>query len=346
MAYKFTISDGTVLEKSIESVTFTADTPLDNSYCMRTYTINSMQITGRIGAGEKTMSLYEWALLPANNFNCYKEIVVEQTHADQTVRVVKFSKAFVVDYSESYSKGAGVGCFSIFIRQLAEVDIELTNEITPQPIMTGLSNEVEELSLPPVQSAGIVAASAIVKNNRPNLTDIIAKKKAMRDNDNGLKIEEFTAPSTGKVIKTYVDRNAVVPVDKVEKFMRGDVQDVSSELKEMNKFKQQNRKLFDSDPANAKRLDKLKDMQKNYNRSKALNQNLESIGLNNTPENNKTIFKNLLEAGNNVTPETREWFPSILEGPNGKLQMESTWKILDDGRKYLSTVVTKPINKI
>lgn len=39
-------------------------------------------------------------------------------------------------------------------------------------------------------------------------------------------------------------------------------------------------------------------------------------------------------------------FPSILEGPNGKLKMESTWKILDDGRKYLSTVVTKPINKI
>jgi hypothetical protein len=334
MTYKVTISDGTILEKSIESVTFKADTPPDNSYCMRTYTINSMQITGRIGAGEKTISLYEWVLLPANNFNCYKEIVVEQTHADQTVRVVKFSKAFVVDYSESYSKGAGVGYFSIFIRQLAEVDIELTNEITPQPTMTGLSNEVEELSLPPVQSAGIVAASSIV----------IAKKKAMRDN--GLKIEEFTAPSTGKVIKTYVDRNAVVPVDKVEKFMRGNVQDVSSELKEMNKFKQQNRKLFDSDPANAKRLDKLKDMQKNYNRSKALNQNLESIGLNNTPENNKTIFKNLLEAGNNVTPETREWFPSILEGPNGKLQMESTWKILDDGRKYLSTVVTKPINKI
>lgn len=107
-----------------------------------------------------------------------------------------------------------------------------------------------------------------------------------------------------------------------------------------------NRKLFDSDPANAKLLDKLKDMQKNYNRSKALNQNLESIGLNNTAESNKTIIKNLLEAGNNATPETREWFPSILEGPNGKLQMESTWKILDDGCKYLSTVVTKPINKI
>ncbi len=177
MAYKVTISDGTILEKSIDSVTFNADTPPDNSYCMRTYTINSMQITGRIGAGEKTISLYEWALLPANNFNCYKEVVVEQTHADQTVRIIKFSKAFVVDYSENFSKGTGVGHFSIFIRQLAEVDIELTNKVTQQPTMTEPSNEVEEPTSPLVQGAGIVAASSIAKKSRPNITDILAKKK-------------------------------------------------------------------------------------------------------------------------------------------------------------------------
>jgi len=188
MAYKVTISDGTILEKSIESVTFKADTPPD-PYCMRTYTINSMQITGRIGAGEKTISLYEWSLLPANNPNCYKEIVVEQTHADQTVRIVKFSKAFVVDYLESYSKGTGVGYFSIFIRQLADVDIELKNEVTQQAVMTELSNEVEELSSPLVQNVGIIAASSNVKNSRPSFTDIIAKKNAMQDNESSVNPE-------------------------------------------------------------------------------------------------------------------------------------------------------------
>jgi hypothetical protein len=79
MAYKVTISDGTVLEKSIDSITFNVDTPPDDFYSTRMHTINSMQITGRIGAGEKTIGLYEWSLLPASNPKCYKEIEVEHT---------------------------------------------------------------------------------------------------------------------------------------------------------------------------------------------------------------------------------------------------------------------------
>lgn len=72
---------------------------------------------------------------------------------------------------------------------MAEVDIELTNEITPQSTITEFSNEVEELIPPLVKSAGIVAASAIVKNNRPGFTDIIAMKKAMQGNESSLNPE-------------------------------------------------------------------------------------------------------------------------------------------------------------
>ncbi len=72
MAYKVTISDGTILEKSIESITFNANPPSDDFYEMRDFTINSMNIIGKIGAGEKSSSLYEWALVPANNPGCYK----------------------------------------------------------------------------------------------------------------------------------------------------------------------------------------------------------------------------------------------------------------------------------
>jgi hypothetical protein len=197
MAYKVTISDGTILEKSIESVTFKADTPPDDYYCMRTYTVYSVMITGKIGAGEKTISLYEWSLLP-----CYKEIVVEQTHADQTVRVVKFSKAFVVDYSESYYKGEGFGLFSIFIRQLAEVDIELTNEIAPQPTITEIepTKAIEESSLP--QVPGIVTA------NFSKARNILAKNKVVQDN--GFKYEHNPSnnPKVLEVAKATARREA------------------------------------------------------------------------------------------------------------------------------------------
>ncbi len=150
MAYKVTISDGTILEKSIDSVTFNADTPSDNFYEMRTYTINSMTITGRIGAGEKTISLYEWALLPANNPKCYKEIEVEQTHAGELIRKVKFSMAFVVDYSESFAKQEGVGYFSILVRQLSEIDIDVTSQSPQGAVIDSKSEAIIEKEIVPI----------------------------------------------------------------------------------------------------------------------------------------------------------------------------------------------------
>jgi hypothetical protein len=70
---------------------------------------------------------------------------------------------------------------------------------------------------------------------------------------------------------------------------------------------------------------------------------LEKAGLTDTPENNKLITEHLLEVGNKVTPDNRTWVPSILKGPNGNLKVESTWKILNDGRAYLSTLKFKPV---
>ncbi len=70
-----------------------------------------MTITGKIDIDEKTVSLYQWALLPATNSDCYKEITVEYYQKNVLVREVQFSKAFVVDYTEQYSNHAGVGTF-------------------------------------------------------------------------------------------------------------------------------------------------------------------------------------------------------------------------------------------
>ena len=231
MGYKVTISDGTILEKSIEYVTFNADTPSDDSYCMRNYTINSISITGKIGAGEKTISLYEWALLAASNPNCYKEIEVEYIHAGQLLRNVKFSKAFVVDYSESYTKDTGVGHFSILIRQLADVDIECANEVTQQSTATETAptNVVEEIILPQVLETAVTATS-IAKKDRPKATDILAKRKMMQDNGNAgvskpgiLEITSAeqiskelleTKPKMSKDPKKWIDKGGKITIDE------------------------------------------------------------------------------------------------------------------------------------
>ena len=127
MSYKVTISNGTTLEECIENVSFLSDTTIDNSISNKSKR-NSMIIKGKIDTDESITVFYQWALISGNNSDCYKEITVEHYNKDLLVRKVTFSKAFVVDYSESYSKHYGVGTFTIHIRQFYNKDIELTSE--------------------------------------------------------------------------------------------------------------------------------------------------------------------------------------------------------------------------
>ncbi len=157
-----------------------------------------------------------------------------------------------------------------------------------------------------------------------------------------LKIEEFTAPKIGKIIEAAVDGNAAVPLDKVNIYARGKVADVTEELRALQQFKQTNRKLFDTDINNAKLLDKLKSQKHNFDRSSDMARHLETVGLSDTPVNNQMITEHLLKVGNKVTAENRVWVPSILKGPSGNLQVESTWKILEDQRAYLTTLKLMP----
>lgn len=139
-----------------------------------------------------------------------------------------------------------------------------------------------------------------------------------------------------------MDGNAAVPLDKVNIYARGKVADVTEELRTLQQFKQTNRKLFDADPNNAKLLDKLKSQKHNFDRSSDMARHLETVGLSDTPANNQMITEHLLRVGNKVTAENRVWVPSTLKGPNGNLQVESTWKILEDQRAYLTTLKLMP----
>ena len=142
MLYKITLGN-TVLEKCIESVQFNVSTQNDYLFVTRYNSKNLIKITGYIDTEESTIVLYEWALLPATNPNCYKEITVEQYKSEKLLRKVTFSKAFVVKYSESYSNDEGVGTFTLYIKPLFGQDVEVTSEASSATHEEDLKTEFE-----------------------------------------------------------------------------------------------------------------------------------------------------------------------------------------------------------
>ncbi|UVI33429.1 PrsW family glutamic-type intramembrane protease [Paenibacillus spongiae] len=161
-----------------------------------------------------------------------------------------------------------------------------------------------------------------------------------------LRTEEVIAPQSGKAIRVYTDGDTIIPVDKIEKYLRGkvnvNIQEVTKELRELKQLKQTQRKVFDADRQNAERMKKLEKMKHNFERSDDMRQKLESVGLHDTIENNQSIAKHLLEVGKQIKPGNTLDFPSVLEGPNGKkLKVLTTWKMVD-GQPYLSTIKLIP----
>jgi hypothetical protein len=162
-----------------------------------------------------------------------------------------------------------------------------------------------------------------------------------------LRRETMKAPSSGKDIEVVAEGNAVVPPSKVTTWIRGKAikftDAMREEAKALRAKKQTARKEFDADPANAKRLRELGDLERNYNRSKAMASNLEEAGIPDTPAVNDEIIKQLLDVGQSVTSENRVGVRTVLQGEHGRVLAETTWTILPDGRAYLATLILKPI---
>jgi hypothetical protein len=179
MSYKVTISDGTILEGCIEHVSFCTETT--NDYNSRhTSPRNSMIITGKIDTEEKTASLYKWALLSGTNPDCYKEITVEQYQKELLVRKVTFSKAFVIDYSESYSNYSGVGTFTLYVRQIINKEIDVTSAEINKPVNDTVQEVAEKADnrVEIVQKVAEVTTPvlALTKKN-PKITEKLAERK-------------------------------------------------------------------------------------------------------------------------------------------------------------------------
>jgi hypothetical protein len=150
---------------------------------------------------------------------------------------------------------------------------------------------------------------------------------------------DIPLPGTDRTIACAKKGSVLVPIGKVEVYAMGKVSMYpKEELRSLQDMKQRQRKEFDRDPENEAKLEKIKGLKHNYERSQEMLRSLESIGIVDSAAGVRQVLQHLLDAGQDVTLETRQDRPSILEGSIGKLKVLSTWKILPDESKYLSTV--------
>jgi hypothetical protein len=115
------------------------------------------------------------------------------------------------------------------------------------------------------------------------------------------------------------------------------------ELSELQAFKQSNRKLFDSDSNNEKRLLEIKKLKHNYERSRAMLNSILLAGFDDSSETVNIIVEHLLAVGQGINKTNCENHKSEIVSPNGVLLVISTWKILSDGERYLTTINFNPI---
>lgn len=220
MSYKVTIS-GTVLEKCIEHVSFCVDTFNDGQTTPR----NSIIITGQIDTEEGTAGLYNWALLSGANPDCYKEVTVEQYQKTLLVRKVTFSKAFVIDYSESYSNSTGTGTFTLYIRQLLSKEIEVTSEETNSKsnVVSEVANTIKEPAEVVQEKVAVVPKAESTKKTAMSFTDRLAKNNELQDNRNipdippAFRQTEFASTYEARIGQTPAETNTKVGFERKEK---------------------------------------------------------------------------------------------------------------------------------
>lgn len=109
-------------ETSIMKVRFGADIPHDSN-ARSTDLGSTVEITGKIlasvggEAADDTSKIARWALVPAENSDCYRNVEIDVVNASQVVRQINLPNAFVVDYEEDFTDDTGTGVFTLLIKQ-------------------------------------------------------------------------------------------------------------------------------------------------------------------------------------------------------------------------------------
>lgn len=109
-------------ETIVTGVKYGADIPKDSN-ARSTDLGSTIQITGKIlaavggEAADDTMKMAKWALVPAENADCYRKLTIDVVNASQVVRQVTLPNAFVIGYGEDFADESGVGTFTLLVKQ-------------------------------------------------------------------------------------------------------------------------------------------------------------------------------------------------------------------------------------
>ena len=136
MGFTLKVEGNTTIElgtTSITGVKDSTDIPQDSN-ARSTDLGSTITVTGKILTAvdgdpfDATRQLGLWALVPAENSDCYRKVTVEVIAASQVVRKYSYPNAFVVDYKEDYGDVEGIGTFKLIMKQkkdkMAQVSVE------------------------------------------------------------------------------------------------------------------------------------------------------------------------------------------------------------------------------
>ncbi len=111
-----------ISKECVKSVKMTTDIPQDSN--ARTKDVGAtMVITGKILTAvggdpfDSTRKMALWSVVPAERADCYRKVTIEYIAAGIMERKYCFPNAFVVDYKEDYGDEAGIGTFTLVIKQ-------------------------------------------------------------------------------------------------------------------------------------------------------------------------------------------------------------------------------------
>lgn len=136
MGFTLKVEGNTTIELGTTSITVvkvSTDIPQDSN-ARSTDLGSTITVTGKILTAvdgdpfDATRQLGLWALVPAENSDCYRKVTVEVIAASQVVRKYSYPNAFVVDYKEDYGDVEGIGTFKLIMKQkkdkMAQVSVE------------------------------------------------------------------------------------------------------------------------------------------------------------------------------------------------------------------------------
>lgn len=109
-------------EGIITAVDYISDTP-DASNARSTDLGVILNIKGRINFSlgaeveDSTVELANWALMPSDQADCYRNVQVQVVSGGQIVRQYTYPNAFVMGYTENLDDDEGVGSFEMLLKQ-------------------------------------------------------------------------------------------------------------------------------------------------------------------------------------------------------------------------------------